>query len=144
PLLRRHRGRSQKLTIFSASATSALCSVWLPTSMGQSAKQAVDVPSDAIVYAQTPESTIAYFTRLTAGLGVHVRVFPRGWRDWADHTAMPVDAETLPSFASSTPAPRNAPQNGPPASASLFAVSITSLLFAIAAVAIAMRRKEWI
>jgi len=111
---------------------------------GQSSPQAVDVPPDAIVYAQTPESSIAYFTRLTAGLGVHVRVFARGWRDWADHTAMPVDAETLPSSATAAPAPRGGAQNGSSASASLFAVSITSLLFAIAAVAIAMRRKEWI
>jgi len=112
---------------------------------GSSAQRTVDVPAGAIAYAQTPASTIAYFTRLTAGLGAPVRVFVQGWRDWADHTAMPVAAETLPSsFPSATPPPRSAPRGGTSVSASLFAVSITSLLFAIAAVAIAMRRKQWI
>lgn len=50
----------------------------------------------AIAYAQDPLSGIAYFTLLRAGLGIAVRVYPGGWRQWAAHTALPADAETYP------------------------------------------------
>lgn len=62
---------------------------------------------EVIVYAQDPFSGIAYFTRLRAGLGMAVRVYPGGWRQWAAHTRLPADAQTYPQFpppATPTPA----------------------------------------
>ncbi len=53
---------------------------------------------EVIVYAQDPFFGIAYFTRLRAGLGMAVRVYPGGWRQWAAHTRLPVDAQTYPPF----------------------------------------------
>lgn len=49
---------------------------------------------DAIAYARDPLTGIAYFTLLRAGLGIPVRVYPGGWREWAAHGDLPADAET--------------------------------------------------
>ncbi|HCA26478.1 MAG TPA: hypothetical protein DEP05_02340 [Betaproteobacteria bacterium] len=52
----------------------------------------------AIAYAQDPLTGIAYFTLLRAGLGIAVRVYPGGWRQWAAQPALPADAETYPAL----------------------------------------------
>ncbi len=51
------------------------------------------VPS-AVAYSNNAYDSIAYFTLLRAGAGFDARVYPGGWEDWANHTALPVDAET--------------------------------------------------
>lgn len=56
----------------------------------------------AIVYAQDPLTSVAYFTLLRAGLGIAVRVYPGGWRQWAAHSTLPVDAETFPDTPSAS------------------------------------------
>ncbi|MDA8390919.1 MAG: hypothetical protein M0Z76_09365 [Gammaproteobacteria bacterium] len=46
-----------------------------------------------VAYAQNPYRSIAYFTALHLD-GWPARVFAGGWRDWSDHTNLPVDSET--------------------------------------------------
>lgn len=98
------------------------------------------VAPGTVVYDRGPLSSVAYFTLLRAGLGADVRVFPQGWRDWADHTAMPVDAETLPA-ARTERAPE--PMGAPAATATWLALAAASLLLSLAAMAVAMRGKRW-
>ena len=58
---------------------------------GASALPPAGALQGAVAYAADPERGIAYFTQLRAGLGASVRVFIGGWREWAAHTALPVD-----------------------------------------------------
>lgn len=100
----------------------------------------VRVAPGTVVYGRGPVASIAYFTLLRAGLNADVRVFPEGWRDWADHSAMPVDAETLPAEGAGR---ASVPQAAPGASAAVLALASAALLVSIAALAIALRGKRW-
>lgn len=48
---------------------------------------------NTVAYAEGPYRSIAYFTALRLA-GWPVRVFVGGWRDWSDHTQLPVSSET--------------------------------------------------
>jgi thiosulfate/3-mercaptopyruvate sulfurtransferase len=52
--------------------------------------------ADIVAYAADPYRSIAYFALLRAGGDMSARVYAEGWRDWAAHTALPVDSETYP------------------------------------------------
>lgn len=98
------------------------------------------VAPGTIAYGDGALSGIAYFTLLRAGLDADVRVFPGGWRDWADHTAMPVDDETLPSGGAERAV---VARRTPVASAALLAMASAALLMSFAAIVVAIRGKRW-
>ncbi|MES2364880.1 MAG: rhodanese-like domain-containing protein [Pseudomonadota bacterium] len=64
----------------------------------QIAKADLQLPlrSGAVVYANDPFESIAYFTLLRAGADADIRVFTDGWVDWANHPSLPMDSVTYP------------------------------------------------
>ena len=57
-----------------------------------------------ISYGHDAVEGIAYFTLLTAGVGVATRVYIGGWAEWATHTALPADSVTYPDRSPGKPA----------------------------------------
>jgi len=51
---------------------------------------------DAVAYAHDAWEGIVYFTRLVAGQGLAVRVYPGGWAEWAADGSLPADAVSYP------------------------------------------------
>lgn len=77
--------------------------VLLPAMTLSVAKSRPVLPSgEAIAYAHDAYEGLAYFTRLTAGLGLPVRVYPGGWAEWAADGSLPVDAATYPERRAET------------------------------------------
>ncbi len=66
--------------------------------------------ADIVAYGADPYRSIAYFALLRLA-GIKTRVYMAGWRDWAAHTALPVDAETYPDYEDADVAPVPAFQN---------------------------------
>ena len=61
------------------------------------------LPAGAVIaYAHDAYEGLAYFTRLVAGLGLAVRIYPGGWAEWAADGSLPVDAATYPERQAET------------------------------------------
>lgn len=80
--------------------------ILLPATALASAGSRPALPANrAIAYAHDAYEGIAYFTRLAAGQGLDVRVYPGGWAEWAADGSLSADAATYPERRAETPAP---------------------------------------
>ena len=102
----------------------------------------LDPGDEPVAYAQDPLSSIAYFTMLRADLGVNARVYPRGWRDWAAHPALPVETRVFPGLARVAPAATR--EDHPSDLAIVAMLAISGMLMAAAALFMLTRRNRWI
>lgn len=97
--------------------------------------------TSAVSYADNPYDSLAYFTLLRAGAHFNARIYIGGWQDWANHTGLPVDAETYFEAGAQTPKVSATP-TGQVTLNEGEAMLLSAALLALAAAALYLARKR--
>lgn len=104
--------------------------VRLPASEVSAESPPVAPPAGTVAYAHDALDGIAYFTRLRAGRGVDVRVYPGGWAEWVADASLPADAETHPETrAAVAPTTRPDPMPAIPALSAILSTALAVAFF---------------
>ena len=88
-------------------------------------------PGPFVVYGHDPFESVAYFTLARAGGRAHARVLPGGWVEWANHPALPMDAETYPDRVAAPVAAQPTPAAQPAKPAGAAVATVVGLLILI-------------